>query len=215
MIRWLTSRVFWGLALVIGGIAMLLQSMGVFGKAGDLFWGAIFLVAGVGFITVYLEDRDRWWAFIPAFTFFGLGFSSLLDVFLPGVRWDLGGFAFLVGISLGFLAVFLVTRQQWWAIIPGGVLATLAIVSLLDSGNLGIDTGGIFFLGIGLTFALLGLLPGYENMLRWAFIPAGILILMGLLLTASSSDWINLIFPAVLILIGVFMVGRVLLTKRG
>lgn len=213
MLRWLTSRVFWGLVLVIGGIAMLLQSMGIFGQAGSLFWGVIFLFASLGFVSAYIENRERWWAFIPAFTFLGLGISSLLDLLPIGVSWDLGGFVFLMGISLGFVFVLLVNRQQWWAVIPAGVLATLAVVSILDSTQVGVDTGGIFFLGIGLTFAILGLMPGYENMLRWAFIPAGVLLLMGLLLTASSSSWINLIFPGILIIFGILMVGRVLLSK--
>ena len=214
MFRWLFSRVVLGIVLVLGGITLLLQNLNVFRPAGGLFWGAILLFAGAAFLSTYYEDRTRWWAFIPAFTLLGLGTSSLLDALIPSVGSFLGGGILLVGISLGFIAVYVVMRQFWWTIIPAGVLATLALVSVIDNSRLGVDSGGIFFLGIGLTFAILALLPGHEVMLRWAYIPAGVLILMGILISAASSNLINVIFPAILIVIGLIFVGRVVLGKR-
>jgi hypothetical protein len=53
---------------------------------------------------------------------------------------------FLAALSLAFWAVYLTRREQWWAIIPGGALATLALVAALDTIKLPIDTGGIFLL---------------------------------------------------------------------
>jgi len=194
--------------LVLGGIALLLQNLDIFKGAGSLFWSVVFLLAGAAFFSVYIENHLHWWAFIPAFTLVGLGLSSLLDLVLPALRFDLGGALFLLGISIGFGSVFMVNRQHWWAVIPAGVLATLALVSVVDSGNFGIDSGSIFFLGIGLTFGLLALLPGYESMLRWAFIPAGILILIGLLISVTSDSIVNLIIPALLILAGLVVVIR-------
>ena len=208
MLRFLSSRILWGVVLVLGGIALLLQNLDIFKSAGSLFWSVVFLLAGAAFFSVYIENHLHWWAFIPAFTLVGLGLSSLLDLVLPALRVDLGGALFLLGISIGFSAVFVVNRQHWWAVIPAGVLATLAVVSVVDSGNFGIDSGSIFFLGIGLTFGFLALLPGYESMLRWAFIPAGILILIGLLISVTSDSIVNLIIPALLILAGLAVVIR-------
>lgn len=215
MLRFLSSRVLWGAMLVLGGLALLLQNLNVFRPAGSIFWAVVFLLAGVAFLSVYFENHLHWWAFIPAFTLLGLSLSSLLDVFSLALPFDLGGTLFLLGISIGFWAVFAVNRRQWWAIIPAGVLATLAVVSVIDTGNIGIDSGAIFFLGIGVTFGLLAVLPGYEGMLRWAYIPAGILVLIGLLVSASSSSMINLIIPALLIIAGVVVVGRNVVMRKG
>jgi hypothetical protein len=173
----------------------------------------VFLITSGAFFKVYLENRQLWWAFIPAFTLLGMGLSSLVELIFPRLSSDFGGALFLLGISLGFVFVYLVFRANWWAVIPAGVLATLAVVSVLDAGNYGIDSGAVFFLGIGLTFGVLAILPGYESMLRWAYIPAGILLLIGLLISATSSGVVNLIIPGLLILIGFFVVLRTVVRK--
>lgn len=72
----------------------------------------------------------------------------------------------------------------------------------------GFETGGIFFLGLGLTFLLVAIIPTPEGQMRWALIPAVILLVMGLLLTAALTQLINFIWPLALILLGLFLVLR-------
>jgi hypothetical protein len=91
--------------------------------------------------------------------------------------------------------VYLAEKTNWWAIIPGGVLFTIAAVALMESSTTAIATGGIFFLGIGLTFALVAILPNTVGQMRWAWIPAGILVLMELLLLVAAENLINYIWP--------------------
>ena len=91
MLRFLSSRILWGVVLVLGGIALLLQNLDIFKGAGSLFWSVVFLLAGAAFFSVYIENHLHWWAFIPAFTLVGLGLSSLLDLVLLALRVDLGG----------------------------------------------------------------------------------------------------------------------------
>jgi hypothetical protein len=213
MLRWLSSRLIWGTLLVLGGIALLLQNLEILPAAGSLFWMAIFLLGGLAFLGVYFENRENWWAFIPGFTLLGLSASSLMEIILPSVDNVWGGMVFFLGISLGFLFVYIAERQHWWAIIPFGVLLTLGIVALIDNANVGIDSGAVFFLGIGLTFIALALLPGYVSSLRWAYIPGGILILIGLLISAGSSNLINLVFPALLVVVGFLIVFRTVLNR--
>jgi hypothetical protein len=98
--------------------------------------------------------------------------------------------------------------ENWWAVIPGGVLLTLAIVAGLSENLEGIETGGVFFLGLGLTFALLALLPTGDGKLTWALIPAVVLFLMGLLITAAAAEFINYVWPAALILGGLYLLYR-------
>jgi hypothetical protein len=69
-------------------------------------------------------------------------------------------------------------------------------------------SGGIFFLGLGVTFALVAIVPVSTGHMRWAWIPAGILGLMGVLILIAAEDMINYIWPSALILAGILLIGR-------
>lgn len=209
--KWLESRVFWGLLLILGGALFLLENLGVW-RVGNLFWAVLLVLGGIYFLTVYFANRINWWALIPGIVLLDLALTILLGLVAPSFERVWGGPLFLAGIGLSFWLVYFVNRNFWWAIIPGGVLFTLAVVAGLESTNSGWQTGGIFFLGLGLTFAILGVLPTYrmeeEPRLRWAFIPATILVLMGVLLSAAAGGSANIIWPVALILVGTFLVLR-------
>jgi hypothetical protein len=93
---------------------------------------ATIILAGVGlpFLLIYLSDRQHWWALIPAMTMMGIA----AGVFLEGIGTiggpAVGGLA-VGGISLGFVSIYLIDREQWWALIPGGVMGVLAFFLLL------------------------------------------------------------------------------------
>ena len=75
------------------------------------------------------------------------------------------------------------------------------------------ETGGVFFLGLGLTFAVVALLPTSAGRMAWAWIPAGVLALMGLLLMAAAGNLIGYLWPLVIILAGGFLILRTLLGR--
>ena len=157
MFKWLESRVLWGALLILAGLAFLLQNIIGF-PIGGIFWGVIFGIAGLVFLSVYISNR-----------------------------------------------------QHWWALIPAGVMFTLAIVAGLDQFISGGGVGGIFFLGLGLTFALIALLPTSQGRMRWAWIPAGVLIFMGMVVFAATENIFGFLWPIALILVGVFFVFRALI----
>jgi hypothetical protein len=203
----LSSRVVWGTLLILGGLLLLMENMNIF-KVGDMFIAILFGFAGLVFLSIYVQNRSSWWAIIPGVTLLGLGVLIVIDQLSPGSSGDLAGAFFLGSISLAFWLVYLANRSNWWAIIPAGVLLTLAFVAGLGELFRGVELGGLFFMGIGLTFALLGLLPNAGVNLRWAFIPAGILILFGLLVSTAAVGLINYVWPILLILAGLFMILR-------
>ncbi|HWQ83213.1 MAG TPA: hypothetical protein VN363_01525 [Anaerolineales bacterium] len=211
MLKWFESRVLWGSLLILGGILFLLQNLGVF-EIGSLFWGLLFGLAGVFFLSIYFQNRASWWSIIPGFTMFGIALAIVLDQLMPEVGNLIGGSLFLGTLGLGFLFVYQADRQNWWALIPMGVLLTLAVVSGLDEVS-GLDTGGIFFLGLGLTFALVATLPkGIDT--RWAWIPAAILIGLGLFIFAAAQAVLNYVWPLALILVGGYMIYRTMRFNR-
>lgn len=211
--NWITSRTFWGVLLIIGGIIFLLENLGIV-AIGEAFWGILLGVAAIGFLSVYLTNRENWWALIPGMILLSVSALIILNTIFPGGTGELGGVIVLGGIGLAFLLIYLTNRENWWAIIPAGVMLTLSIVVLLGEVISGFEVGGIFFLGLGLTFALVAILPTPHGQMKWAFIPAGVMIVLGLLITAALSPLINYIWPVALILAGLFLVFRAYVWRR-
>ena len=196
-------RLWLGILLVLGGILALLDTLGVISNAGGIFWGLIWGAAGLVFLYMLINNRENWWAAFPAFTLLGLAAQS----FLPASLSDFDGLVFFAGIAAGFWWVYFTDKNvHWWAIIPGGVLLTLGIVSAFEDAS-GMDTGGLFFLGLGLTFILVALLPGGKNR-SWALIPGTILLAFGAIIGTTMGNLTDYIWPAVLILLGGFFVLR-------
>ena len=213
MLKVLSSRLFWGLVLVIGGLLLLLDTFGIF-KGGELFWTVVSAVTGILFVTLYVTNRDHWWALIPGTIFIAISALIGLNTFVPGFsETNLSAKIILGGIALSFFLVYLADRSNWWAIIPAGVITTIAIVAGLDTSSSGLASGGIFFLGLGITFALVAILPNSTGHMRWAWIPAGILCLMGLVILLAAEEYINYIWPSMFILAGISLVVRSITRK--
>ena len=194
-------RLWIGAGLVLLGVLMLLERFGLFPGVTNYFWGLLFLAGGAYFLYRFANNmRGEWWAAIPGFALVGIGLQS----FLPGVLGDWSGFLFLGALGLGFFAVYLSDRERWWAIIPGGVLITLGLTSALGDVFGVNETGGFFFLGLGLTFLLLAVLAS----LQWAWIPAVVMLVMGAFIGTPFIGSLNYIWPAALILGGLLLILR-------
>lgn len=203
------TRMAIGILLVAAGVLVLLQNLGIVREGLTLLWSLCFLAAGAIFTFVFLNDRKNWWAVIPGFALLGLGALMLLGWALPatGGRW--GGSLFLGAIGASFWVIYANRRDQWWPIIPGGVLLTLAFVAALDDGvGVGFDTGSLFFLGLGGTFFLLYLLPHVGGKLTWALYPAGILAAIGVVSAIASSSLMRFLGPLALLAVGGYLVYR-------
>jgi hypothetical protein len=206
----------WGILLILAGVFFLLQNLGWFAGLWAIIWVMLFGAGGLFFLYLFLNDRrGTWWAAIPGCTLLGLATVTFLDELGPAVLEPLGGPLFLASIAMGFALVYLATPQNWWALFPAGVLATLALVAGVDVLSIrGFDSGGIFFIGLGVTFLVVALLPAENSRnMRWALTPAGILILMGLLIGASFTSLLEFVWPLALIAGGTVMIWRYLTTR--
>jgi hypothetical protein len=197
-----------GILLILAGLLFLLQNLGYLGGGLGLLWAVLFILGGLAFIYWFLRNRAAWWALIPGFTLLGLGGLILLSTLFPEAGNVWGGALFLGSIGLAFVAVYLVAPQHWWAIIPAGTLITLALVAALGALTDGMETGGIFFLGLGATFLVLGVVHTPQGRLKWAFIPAGVLLVMGILLLAQALEILGYIWPLALIAAGLYVLYR-------
>lgn len=191
-------RIVFGVVLLLAGGLLLMQALGVLQEANNWFWGALFLLAGGAFMSLLFSGY--WWAVFPGMTLLALGVTALLPE-----AWDnYEGLVFLGGIGLAFWIVYFMDRSSWWALIPAGVMTTLGIVSALPDRVSGLETGGFFFLGLAVTFLLVALLAG----LRWAYYPAAVLGIFGLLVTASLMSIANYLWAAVLIAAGGYLIYK-------
>ena len=200
----LDARIVIGVLLILAGGLGFLQAFGFLQSASDAFWGIVFLAAGGIFLFMFAGGfaSGNWWAAFPGFVLAGIGVLILL----PNSLDNIGGAIFLGAISLSFWAVYLTGRDRWWAIIPGGVLFTLAAVTVLPSNFIGgAASGGVFFLGLALTFLLVALLAN----MRWAYWPAGVLGVFGIFLFFESQVYLlSYVAAAALIVVGIFIILR-------
>jgi hypothetical protein len=215
-----TRRIFFGAALILlGGLFLVQQLLHLQFHVGAVIVAMVFALAGLAFIYVLTNNtRDNWWAAIPGMVLLGLGVLIATSEFFPSFANYFGGSLFLGFIGLAFLVVLLMRHEAWWAVIPAGVLFTLAAVAGISTrfGN-GLVSGSLFFLGIGLTFAIIGLMPVGRSE-KWPWIPAGICLVFGTLLMIGSGAMLNTVFgfiwPAILVLVGGFLIFRSTVAKK-
>lgn len=204
------TRLLAGLLLIAAGALFLLQNLGIFRlpDLGELFLIAFFGLGALAFLSVYIMNRAHWWALIPGAALGGIAAHLALDWLAPGIASAWGGFVFLATLALGFLLIFVTDRQQWWALIPGGVLFTLAVVATADRYLGGAAGGVLFFLGLSATFGAVYLVPTEHGRMSWALIPAGICLVLAFLASAALSSIGNVLWPLGLILFGAYLLLR-------
>ncbi|MFQ5812910.1 MAG: hypothetical protein ACE5I2_06955, partial [Anaerolineae bacterium] len=95
-------RTVGAILLIVVGILLLLQNLGILVGIVALIWSLIFGAGGLVFLYMFLTNRTQWWAIIPGFGLLGLAALIALDEFLPRVGEALGVMIFLGGVGLAF-----------------------------------------------------------------------------------------------------------------
>jgi hypothetical protein len=208
-------RILVGVILLVMGGLTLLQSLNVLKLEGSI-WGvvfaALFAAGGAAFLYVYLADRQQWWALIPGCSLIGLGGVISLPM-IPGFPDALAPVFFLAMIGLSFLIIYLIDHKNWWGIIPAGALFSVAALIGLSTYHPMIGVG-VMFLGLAATFAALAVLPTGEEHMTWPWIPALILLVMGIIFTFMQGSAGKYVWPAMLIVGGLFLIVRTVMAKK-
>lgn len=203
----LNRRMMFALLLIAAGVLFLLQNLGVLGSLTGLVWAVLFALGGLAFLSVLVTNRTQWWAAIPGIVLLDVGVLIAFTTLFPNLDGRLSGGLFLLGLGLAFWVVFALAPQNWWAVIPGGVMVTLAAVTAMESFT-GDVTGAVFMLGLALTFLLLYFIPVRGRRMTWPWIPALVLGAIGFLVLFQASNMINIAWPVILILAGGFLLVR-------
>lgn len=210
--KWPVLRILWGLLLILTGIVFILDQVGYI-TIGDYQWAIIIAVGSLAFLSVFIADRKQWWALFPGIALLVGATVLVLDTTFPELDNYEGAIA-TGGIGLAFLIVFLINFENWWALIPAGVLLSIAVGLGLSGFVPGLDVGGVFLIGLGITFGIIGLLPTQQGRMRWAFIPALVLILIGLFILIASLNLLSLLWALGLIAAGILIIYTVVRARR-
>jgi hypothetical protein len=204
------SSLAWGLTLILLGVFLLAQQQGMI-RVPVPVWSILFGAAGLLFLIGALTDLSKWGLLFPGFILLGIGVVIFLSE-STSASGEVIGTVFLASVALPFWVVALVRRANWWALIPAGVITTVAIMPLLAETQVrGEVIAGILFLGLGATFGLVRLATLGRSDMGWAWYPAVILGGIGLVLMASNNPQA---WPLVLIGVGVVLLVRSFLPRR-
>lgn len=93
---------------------------------------AIYVLSAIAtpFLIGFLRSRKEWGRLIPAYILFAVaGMIGLTS--LKVLSDNLVVSYILFAVALPFLLVYVRNRKQWWALIPGGIVAIVGIAFLL------------------------------------------------------------------------------------
>lgn len=180
------ASLFWGVLLIGGGAVALLDQLGYVENLSPILWIFVFAVISLlGFVSYATSGWTQWGWLFPAVVFGGL--ALIITLSTNNVNNAAVASPLFFGLLLPFAAAYLTDRtRNWWALIPGGVMLFLAMVTLLVDNVGGEWVGAMFLLIIALTFLFIYL----NNRTRiWALIVAyvfGVLSIAPMLATGGE-----------------------------
>ncbi len=202
-------RTSFGIVLILAGFLLLAQRMGyVGGQWDDAILTLVFGVATIYFASLFFSERTRGWAALVSFIFLSFTASQFIEIFLPSLPGFYVGISVLLLMGLGFLAIYFIDHEKWWALIPGGVMLSLTAVTTVEElyPTLAFEPAGLLFFGLGLTFLVLYFIRVQGPRLTWAIYPALSLLTFGLFISFGEKDLWNVIWPALIVLLGLYFI---------
>ncbi len=191
-----------GILLVLGGLVILLGGRGAFGLFGELVWLAA--LGALAAIAWRVLSAPR---VLPLRLVVHAGFA----ITAAATTAQLSGPAFLGFVAWAFWLVYLTPSKGrariGWALIPAGVVSTLAAVAAVDTLWPRWDAGSVFLLGMTATFTAIYLIPRERGGGRWALWPALVWAAITVLANDPTGAFTRWILPLTLIGIGVALLG--------
>ena len=216
-------------------------------RFGDEVIGpAIMFFFALCFSAIAAWSRKNQWAIIPAglFTTIGLvvtqgiliprsevtGHFYRFQVLIPRMeilvpQSAVTGLGFMLLMAATFLVFAIMSKKNWWAIIPAGLFASIGLVVVLDilvpheaypslpgTLNWGFYTW-VLFLGLAATFGVLWLLCKILPT-SWAIYPAAGFLAMAVLFIVEGARFSEYWLETTLLVFGVTLLLAVLTGKR-
>jgi len=201
---------------------------GVGGLAGIRFGDevvapAIMLLFALCFSAIAAWSRKNQWAILPAGLFATIGLVTTLEILIR--QSEVTGPVFMFLLAATFLVFAILSKKNWWAIIPGGIFASIGLVAALDilvpheeyPRIQGMLTWGyytwVLLLGLATTFGILWLLRKTLPT-RWAIYPAVGFLTMAVLFIIEGAHFSEYWLATTLLVCGVMLLLAALTRKK-
>jgi hypothetical protein len=208
------SKNWW--ALIPGGVMLFLAmtTLLVDNVGGEWIGSLSLFLIALSFLVVYLNNHTRTWALLVAYVMFVLSIAPAMASG-GGDTAAYFGSVFLFAIAFPFFIVYFREAKSWWAIIPAGVMTTLAVITTLaiagwiTDSNQGGYANAILMGGLAATFAVVWLRHAKD----WAKIASIILAALAIasLFFATYSE---ILWPVAIILGGAYLLLTALRPKQ-
>lgn len=158
------SSLFWGILLIGAGVLALGSQLGYIGDLTSTAWIFVFAaISLIAFVSYAMSGWTQWGWLFPTGIFGGLAVTITLatnDLNTGAVASPL-----FVGLLIPFAAAYLTDRaRNWWALIPGGIMLFLTLVTLLVDYTSGDEwVGALLFFMVSISFLVVYL----SNRARW------------------------------------------------
>ena len=145
---YLTERSEWGLlipAYVMGTIAALVALIELDVLRDDFIATFVLTVIALPFLVGFLRNREQWGLLIPAYVLLAVG--VMVWLLERGVLTDLLVPAYVMfAIAIPFFVVYGRNPHQWWALIPGGIMAVIGLSFLIAEAMAGYAVPAVLIL---------------------------------------------------------------------
>lgn len=198
----INGRKLLGIALLVMGLLAIIANLQILGERSvRIGWAVIWGTASVFALYYAVKRPSQNWLLPLGLALLGLAVSRVLAYF-PATE-DFANLTAAAWVGLSILSLVWIGAKNWLAIIPAGVLLSLAVVEAFRAWELDLPVEGVLFLGTGLSFLVLFFLPSQIGKTNWALIPAAILLAVGALASYQDvTQATGYILPALLLLAG-------------
>ncbi len=184
---------------------------------------AIMFLFALCFSVIAAWSKKNQWATIPAGFFASVGLVTTLEILIP--ESEAIGLGFMLLLAATFLIFAILSKKNWWAIIPAGTFASIGLVVVLDTLIpheeypriqdmliWGFYTW-VLFLGLATTFGVLWLLRK-SLPTSWAMYPAVGFLAMAVLFIIEGAHFSEYWLETMLLVFGVTSLPAALTGKK-
>jgi hypothetical protein len=203
----MNARRAFAIILIAVGVLVLLQNTGIAtGETGQVVSTVVLTAVGIFFTALYFPGRRQWFWIALGFVFFSFALGNIV-YFMPTLDEFYRQVIIFAGIGISFLTIYLHDRMQWWAMFPAGLLISISTSQLVENLSPNLESSGILLLGLGLAFLILYLIPTPVGQLKFALLPALILLAVGVVIILGSPyNLTDYLLPGLIIIAGVVLI---------
>jgi hypothetical protein len=179
------NNLIWGVVLLLVGGFLLAVNLGIVPIMNANLIAALFISGGILFLGAYFANGiDQWGWLFPATALLAVGATIWFSE--SGFDGEWIGAMFMIAVAVPFWVAYLTNRENWWALIPGGLMTMVAVLVAGTTTRIAEEIWvALMLAGFGVVF-LLVYYSRQDNW--WAIIPGGSFLGIGATVLFAGMD---------------------------